>query len=45
MIDDKEHSVDRLDYTTRKALRKKFKNIYDEKGASAVVEILKKFFK
>jgi hypothetical protein len=45
MIDNKEHSVDRLDYTTRKALRKKFKNIYDEKGASAVVDILKKFFK
>lgn len=34
----------RLDYSARKALRKKLKALYDKKGAKGLAEALKKFF-
>lgn len=43
--DDEADPSARLDYTARKALRKKLKHVYDKKGSTGVAKILSKFFK
>ena len=42
--EDELHDDIKLDYSARKALRKKLKALYDKKGSKGVAEALRKFF-